>query len=59
MKKGDKMKKENTALKTALHILLGALLMGLLWRVRGEHGWGSSWGLLNAGFVFTMFLVVI
>ena len=59
MKKGDKMKKENTALKTALHILLGALLMGLLWRVRGEHGWGSSWGLLNAGFVFTIFLVVV
>ena len=53
------MKKENTALKSALTILLGALLMGLLWRVRGEHGWGSSWGLLNAGFIFTMFLVVI
>ena len=59
MKKGDKMKKENTALKTVLHIWLGALLMGLLWRVRGEHGWGSSWGLLNAGFVFTIFLVVV
>ena len=53
------MKKENTVLKNAGIILLGALLMGLLWRVRGEHGWGSSWGLLNAGFVFTMFLVVI
>ncbi len=38
---------------------MGALLMGLLWRVRGEHGWGSSWGLLNAGFIFTMFLVFI
>ena len=33
--------------------------MGLLWRVRGEHGWGSSWGLLNAGFIFTMFVVFI
>ena len=53
------MKKENTVLKNALTILLGALLMGLLWRVRGEHGWGSSWGVLNAGFVFTMFIVVI
>ncbi len=53
------MKKENTNLKNALHILLGALLMGLLWRVRGEHGWGSSWGLLNAGFIFTMFIIVI
>ena len=53
------MKKENSVTKNALIILLGALLMGLLWRVRGEHGWGSSWGLLNAGFVFTMFIVVV
>ncbi len=53
------MKKENTILKNTLTILLGALLMGLLWRVRGEHGWGSSWGLLNAGFIFTMFIVVV
>lgn len=53
------MKKENAVLKNVAYVLLGALLMGLLWRVRGEHGWGSSWGLLNAGFVFTMFIVVI
>ncbi len=53
------MKKENTVLKNTLTVLLGALLMGLLWRVRGEHGWGSSWGLLNAGFVFSMFIVVV
>lgn len=53
------MKKENTVLKNIVAVLLGALLMGLLWRVRGEHGWGSSWGLLNAGFVFTMFIVVV
>ena len=53
------MKKENSVLKNALTILLGALLLGLLWRIRGEHGWGSSWGLLNAGFVFTMFIVVV
>lgn len=38
-------------------IITGALLMGFLWRVRGESGWGSSWGLLNAGFVFTMFII--
>ncbi len=40
-------------------VILGALLMGLLWRVRGTHGWGSSWGLLNAGFLFTMFIVLV
>lgn len=37
-------------------VLLGALLLGLLWRVRGTNGWGSSWGLLNAGFVFYLYL---
>lgn len=30
--------------------------MGFLWRVRGTHGWGSSWGLLNAGIVFIIFI---
>ncbi len=40
-------------------ILIGALLMGFLWRVRGTHGWGSSWGLLNAGFIFTMFITMV
>ena len=40
-------------------IVTGALLMGFLWRVRGESGWGSSWGLLNAGFVFTMFIIAV
>ena len=42
--------------KQIIEIIMGALLMGLLWRVRGEHGWGSSWGLLNAGFIFTLFI---
>lgn len=41
-----------------LTVIVGALLMGFLWRVRGTHGWGSSWGLLNAGFIFTMFVVL-
>ena len=40
-------------------IVTGALLMGFLWRVRGESGWGSSWGLLNAGFVFTMYIMAV
>lgn len=39
-------------------VILGALLMGFLWRVRGTHGWGSSWGLLNAGIVFVLFITV-
>ncbi len=52
------MKKKSFA-QNVITILMGALLLGLLWRVRGEHGWGSSWGLLNAGFVYTLFVVLI
>ncbi len=53
------MKTLNPKVKYVFQVLAGALLMGLLWRVRGEHGWGSSWGLLNAGLVFTLFLVIL
>lgn len=52
------MKKKSVA-ENIITVLMGALLLGLLWRVRGEHGWGSSWGLLNAGFVYTLFIVLI
>ena len=51
-------KTKNCALKNIFAVLIGALLMGFLWRIRGESGWGSSWGLLNAGFVFTMFIML-
>ena len=53
------MNNTKNTFKQITEIIMGALLMGLLWRVRGEHGWGSSWGLLNAGFLFTMFIVFI
>ena len=39
-------------------VLVGALLMGFLWRVRGDTGWGSSWGLLNAGFIYCLFITL-
>lgn len=45
-------------LSNVFTVLIGALLMGFLWRVRGTHGWGSSWGLLNAGIIFILFITV-
>lgn len=47
---------KQSVLSKAIIVLIGALLMGFLWRVRGTHGWGSSWGLLNAGIVFVLFI---
>lgn len=49
---------KQSVLNKSIIVLIGALLMGFLWRVRGTHGWGSSWGLLNAGIVFILFITV-
>ncbi len=51
--------KNNNFIKNALAVLVGAMLLGFLWRVRGTGGWGSSWGLLLCGLVFTMFIVLL
>ncbi|MEI6579643.1 MAG: hypothetical protein WCN92_09305 [Eubacteriales bacterium] len=40
-------------------VILGAFLMGALWRFRGENGWGSSWGLLTVGVIYLMFIFAI
>lgn len=47
---------KQSVLSKSIIVLIGALLMGFLWRVRGTHGWGSSWGLLNAGIIFILFI---
>lgn len=52
------MKKTKNIIFETITVLVGALLLGFLWRVRGESGWGSSWGLLNAGFIFTLFIIL-
>ncbi len=44
---------------SVLTVLAGACLAGLLWRLRGSHGWGSSWGVLAFGFVFLLFLASV
>lgn len=48
-----------TRLSRALCVLMGAFVLGMLWRFRGSHGWGSESGILNCGFIFTMYLVII
>lgn len=53
------MSSSQSKLKNILTVLIGALLMGLLWRIRGTNGWGSSWGLLNAGAIFMLFAVTV
>lgn len=42
-----------------LPILLGAVVTGFAWRVRGTGGWGAAWGLLNAGMLLTLYLLAV
>ena len=44
-----KDKTEITAGMKALGIIMGASLGGMMWRFRGTHGYGGSWGLIAVG----------
>lgn len=50
---------QKSGLRAAAEILIGALLLGMLWRFRGSHGWGAAWGVLACGFVFSLFLTAL
>ena len=51
--------KNYNTIQIILLSILGALLVGALWRYRGSHGWGGEVGVMNVGFLFTLFLVMI
>ena len=40
-------------------ILMGGLLMGGMWRLRGDDGFGSFWGMLPVSVVFWLFIISI
>lgn len=50
---------ELSKLQKAAAVVMGAFLMGALWRFRGEHGYGASWGLLTCGMVFLLLVFAI
>lgn len=56
---GMKMEKKFTALQKVLYTLGGALLFGVLWRIRGTHGWGGGWGMFTAGMVFMLYIYAV
>jgi len=40
-------------------VLMGGLLLGGMWRLRGDNGFGSFWGMLPCALVFWLFLLSI
>ncbi len=54
------LKTENRSVfEKIIIVLIGGLLVGMSWRARGEHGWGSESGVLMVGFVYTLFVTVV
>ena len=54
------LKTENRSIfEKIIIVLIGGLLCGMLWRARGEHGWGSESGVLMVGFVYTLFITAV
>lgn len=46
-------------LQKAAVVLMGALIMGAMWRLRGDHGYGAAWGLLTCAVVFLLLVFAI
>jgi len=40
-------------------IIAGACLLGFMWRVRGNHGFGAKWGMFAVAFAFVMFIYAL
>ncbi|MCQ2471233.1 MAG: hypothetical protein MJ147_04255 [Clostridia bacterium] len=48
--------KQFSALEKIVYAILGALILGAMWRMRGSHGWGSEFGVFTCGLLFTVFI---
>ncbi len=48
--------REMTAGAKFFAVIACAIMTGFMWRVRGEHGWGSMWGMFAVGVMLTFFI---
>ena len=40
-------------------VITCALMTGFMWRVRGDHGWGSMWGMFAVGVMLILFIYAV
>ena len=45
-----------TAGTKALMVFAFAVMSGFMWRVRGDEGYGSMWGMFAVGVMFVLFI---
>lgn len=52
-------KKDLTPFQKILSVLTGALLIGFMWRLRGNHGFGAKWGMFCVASVLVMLVYAL
>ncbi|MBR2877204.1 MAG: hypothetical protein IKC01_08695 [Clostridia bacterium] len=56
----DLLKKDNlNALQKIFSVIAGGFLVGFMWRVRGNHGFGAKWGMFCVAFVIMLFIYAL
>lgn len=45
--------------KKFVAVVLGALLVGFMWHVRGQHGFGAKWGMYSVAFALMLFIYAL
>lgn len=48
--------REMTVSAKLFAVISCAIMTGFMWRVRGEHGWGSMWGMFAVGVMLILFI---
>lgn len=48
-----------SAFQKLFAVITCAVMTGFMWRVRGEHGWGSMWGMFAVGVMLILFIYAV
>jgi len=48
-----------TACGKIFAVITCAFMTGFMWRVRGDHGWGSMWGMFAVGVMLILFIYAV
>lgn len=55
----SKVKTNLTSIQKFVAVILGALLVGFMWHVRGQHGFGAKWGMYSVAFALMLFIYAL
>ena len=52
----SKNKMNLSALEKIIAVFVGAFIVGFMWHVRGQHGFGAKWGMFSVAFALVLYI---